>query len=141
MTKLSRTFNLLLLAWLGAFSLADIKGIPDLVLCIGKDGHIELETTLGQDCEGHEEEHTSLLLVAESESHCGDCSDIPLFSAASRSCSQKIGAGSGNITLFTARVSAFPASIIPASTGACRLSAPPASPPAMAAIRSVRLLV
>lgn len=142
MTNLARAFELILITWLCAFSMADVKGIPDMVLCIGKDGHVELESVLDERCGDRESQAPENLLVPADENHCGECSDVPLFSAATRSITQKLAASP-----LTGPRSA-PALAADQRTPSAAVSAislvrtaPPSLPSALAAIRTVRLLV
>ena len=55
-----------------------------LVLCIGSDGHMELESSLGGDCgpestsdDTHAHERAEICVTSHDLSHCGECVDIP----------------------------------------------------------------
>lgn len=75
-----------LVAWLCLVSMVDLKSLPGFVLCFGEDGHIELEISVDDKC-GPETRHagTAAAFRSEDAEHCGECSDVPLFSQAMQS--------------------------------------------------------
>lgn len=78
-------FRSLLVAWLCLITMADLQSLPGFVLCFGEDGHIELEIAVNDRC-GPETADTGMAAFASKDAdHCGDCSDIPLFSESMQS--------------------------------------------------------
>ncbi len=57
--------------------------LSNFVLCIGEDGHFEVELAINGHCEvspSHAHDHTHLSCDSE-EDHCGDCVDLPIFAS------------------------------------------------------------
>ncbi len=78
----------LLLGFFAAHLILGHPGMSRLVLCIGGNGHVEIETAIaGAACNDFQSmpltSKTLRLPVFTSESslsHCGDCVDLPVFS-------------------------------------------------------------
>jgi hypothetical protein len=142
MKTTARILDTLLIAWLCLFSMGDIKSIPDLVLCIGKDGHVEVEAAVDRHCGGSEMMAAAPVLAAEDESHCGECSDIPIYSEAARAHSQRHSAGSRSDALLAGALASARETQSPLPRGlATRIPPGPMASPSLAAIASVRILV
>lgn len=66
------------LIWLFVYSAVIPMQLSNFVLCIGVDGHVELEYSINGCCT-HTPSHDD---HAESdEDHCGDCIDLPIFAS------------------------------------------------------------
>lgn len=78
-------FRFLLVAWLCLISMADLQSIPGFVLCFGEDGHVELEVAVNDRCGSETANSDMAALASRDADHCGDCSDVPLFSDAMQS--------------------------------------------------------
>ena len=66
------------LIWLFVYSGVIPMQLSDFVLCIGMDGHVELEYSINGCCTNipSSDDH------AESdEDHCGECIDLPIFAS------------------------------------------------------------
>lgn len=68
-----------------------------LALCVGDDGHVEVEIFFDGNCATDFEEHSSNTLDIvtlntphESQSHCGSCTDIPIGLGHTDSCNSRI---------------------------------------------------
>jgi hypothetical protein len=75
----------LLVAWLCLVSMVDLQSLPGFVLCFGEDGHVELEISVNDRCGPETADAGMAAFVSQDADHCGDCSDIPLFSQAMQS--------------------------------------------------------
>lgn len=75
----------LLVAWLCLASMVDLRSLPGFVLCFGEDGHIELEISVNDRCGTETVDGGMAAFSPQDADHCGECSDIPLFSQAMRS--------------------------------------------------------
>ncbi|MEO6095422.1 MAG: hypothetical protein ABIW76_07000 [Fibrobacteria bacterium] len=143
MKTLAYSIKSLIIAWLCLFSLAHIQAIPNLVLCVGQDGHIEVESAFENRCG----QAVALPIAASSISseagdHCGDCSDIAIFSDSNRSQLQKQNSGSHTVLqLMKSPVSEREAQY--ARSSSIFLHNPPfrPTPLSLLLIRSVRILV
>lgn len=140
----SRISKPLLVIWLSLFSLVDFRTLSTFVLCVGRDGHVELESAINDRCVT-DGQSTALGLDGlnlESEDGCGDCSDIPLLVSLTQTSSHKTLAFSDTgpdragvivpiqTDLFFAGVMNKPMRLLS-----------PKSPSNLASLRSVRLLV
>jgi hypothetical protein len=140
----SRALKLLLVLWLCVFSLVDFKLFPNLVMCIGQDGHVELEIAVNDHC-GNDAQATPsdiLALNPAEENHCGVCSDIPLLSDFAQTVSRKsIAVSNSEAELFSALPSIQTLPFFPRNFE--KPQPLPLSPPlpTLISIRSVRLLV
>lgn len=143
MKTLAHSIKSLAIAWLCLFSLANVKAIPNLVLCVGEDGHVEVESAFGNRCGDNVAlPPVASLIAPEAGNHCGACSDIAIFSETNPSHPQKQNSGSPSglqpmgsiISEREAQYARSPSAI---------LWNPPSAPtpPSLLLIRSVRLLV
>ena len=143
MKTLAYTIKSLVIAWLCLFSLANIQAIPNLVLCVGQDGHIEVESASGNRCgDAVALSLAAPLIASEAGNHCGNCSDIGILSDANRSQLQKQNPGSqSELQPMGSPVSEREAQY--ARSPSLALWHPPSPPtaPSLLLIRSVRLLV
>ena len=77
--KIRNSTFYIMLIWLFVYSAVIPMQLSNFVLCIGVDGHVELEYAINGCCThipSHDDDH------AESdEDHCGDCIDLPIFAS------------------------------------------------------------
>lgn len=81
--KLGNTSFRIVLICLFIYSALIPMQLSNFVLCIGEDGHFEVELSINGHCEvspSHEQEHTHFSCHSE-EDHCGDCVDLPIFAS------------------------------------------------------------
>ena len=75
---LKKHVNILLICLLIYFAVIPMQ-LSNYVLCIGEDGHIEVEAaTHGRCCPDARAAHTE---IATEQDHCGACVDLPIFSS------------------------------------------------------------
>src|SRR3989338_10770664 len=76
----AHNFKSLLVAWLCLVTALDFKAAAGFVLCLGEDGHIELENAVEDKCGGAAGAAHSKnpVLFPVAEDHCGDCLDVRL---------------------------------------------------------------
>lgn len=135
-------FKSLLVAWLCLVSMVDPQSVPSFVLCLGEDGHIELEISVYDRCGSESSAAGATALVSRDADHCGDCSDIPLFSRALQSRMARESAAPRPDFLplgipFTAPAFRY----VPAPAFGGRASAPAVASVSLASLRTVRILV
>lgn len=83
MKKAART---LLLFLVSAAALLNAPVLSGLVLCMGQDGHLELEYSINGRCSaGDEAAREAALHAAAGENHCGPCTDVSLIGAVEES--------------------------------------------------------
>ncbi len=145
MPAIKKYFQALLIYSLCLFSMANPKALPGVVLCIGEDGHVELELSENERCSaseayGHASSSVSFLL--DRDYHCGNCADIPMFCESTKSAIQQTRAvlqpalqAPGILLLKQVFQYVSPFSC------AWRISPPPRPSLALISICSVRLLV
>lgn len=69
-----------LLALVSVSTFFSSPGLSGLVLCLGQDGHLELEYSIDGKCgTTSKASHTTALHSADGDSHCGTCTDVPLI--------------------------------------------------------------
>ena len=71
------------LIWLFVYSAVIPMHLSNFVLCIGGDGHVELEFAINGCCADvptHDEDHVEGHSESD-EDHCGDCVDLPIFAS------------------------------------------------------------
>jgi hypothetical protein len=85
MIPYSRMFKILLVSGLCLFSLFDLRSMQGLVVCLGSDGHIELESSRdGNRCQSLGESPATEQIIDEAEiGHCGECRDVGLLAPVS----------------------------------------------------------
>lgn len=72
------------LVWLLIYLSIVPMSLPNYVLCVGSDGHVELEIAVNGQCadtyDSHEE-HTRIVIATSplDENHCGSCFDLAIF--------------------------------------------------------------
>jgi hypothetical protein len=70
-------------AVLGVVSLSSLfgaQGSSSLVLCMGNDGHLELESSVNGKCGTvPKAEQATAMHASDTESHCGTCMDVTLI--------------------------------------------------------------
>ena len=57
--------------------------LSNFVLCIGEDGHVELEFAINGSCTdipSHDEDHDRVHSESDDD-HCGKCVDLPIFAS------------------------------------------------------------
>lgn len=57
--------------------------LSNYVLCIGEDGHVEVEFAINGSCTdipSHDEDHDGVHSESDDD-HCGDCVDLPIFAS------------------------------------------------------------
>ncbi len=85
MTSLLRknSASYIALIWLFVYSAVIPMQLSNYVLCIGEDGHVELEFSINGCCADiptHHEDHTEGHSESD-DNHCGDCVDLPIFAS------------------------------------------------------------
>jgi hypothetical protein len=69
--------HLALLALISVSTFFSSPGFTGLVLCLGNDGHFELESSINGKCgTSAASAHGPSLIAADEESHCGSCTDV-----------------------------------------------------------------
>jgi hypothetical protein len=69
--------RILVVAWLGLFSLMDAEAFARLVVCVGTDGHVAVETSSDGDCcRPGDEADRAFAFAAPEGGHCGECKDV-----------------------------------------------------------------
>lgn len=144
MTTFARISKSLMAAWLCLFALVDARTLPQLVLCIGEDGHVEVESAVEDRCGQSQSQPASdapAFAAGPFDDHCGDCSDILLVSATAIGPKRDALASEASY----AALMAAPAAVIRigdrSAPASFRDSSPAKAPRGLAAIRSVRILV
>jgi hypothetical protein len=142
MKTLAYSIKSLVIAWLCLFSLANVQAIPNLVLCVGQDGHIEVEDAVENRCGETGALPVGVSLMAlETGDHCGDCSDLAIFSDSNRSQQKQNSGSQSGLQQMGSPVSERAAQY--ARSLSVTLRNPPSATalPSLLLIRSVRLLV
>ena len=132
----------LLVAWLCLVSMMDMRTLPGFVLCFGEDGHIELEISVNDRC-GTETADTGMAaFVSQDADHCGDCSDIPLFSQAMQThIARDAAAPHPDFLPLGIPFSAPAFRYVPAPASAGYAPEPAIDTASLASLRTVRILV
>jgi hypothetical protein len=143
MKTLAHHIKTLIIGWLCLFSVASVNAIPNLVLCVGQDGHMELESAFDNRCGGTgQAPFVTPQIAPEPENHCGECSDIAIFSESVRSQFHKQNSGSQSESQSLGIItSTGEAQILNRTVASPRKPPLPSSPPLLLLIRSVRILV
>jgi hypothetical protein len=142
MKTLAYGIKSLVIAWLCLFSLANVQAIPNLVLCVGQDGHIEVENAVENRCgETGALPIVVTLMALETADHCGDCSDLAIFSDSNRSQQKQNSGSQSGLQPMGDVVSEREAQYARSPSLTLRNPPSPPAPPSLLLIRSVRLLV
>ena len=82
MIKIRNNTFIITLIWLFVYSAVIPMQLSNYVLCIGEDGHVEVEFAINGYCtdipthDDHCGEH-----AGSNNNHCGDCIDLPIFAS------------------------------------------------------------
>ena len=143
--SMKHSLQIFLIGWLCVFSMANPKALPGVVLCIGEDGHVELELAENERCSASEANGSAFSFesfLLDRDDHCGNCADIPMFCESTKSAIQQTRAVlqpafQTTGILLSKQVFQY---VSPFSC-AWRISPPPRPSLALISICSVRLLV
>ncbi len=80
MTLSKRIAHLAVLTLVSITTFFGSPGLSNLVLCLGNDGHLELEYSVNGKCGTNAKaSQVASLHVSEGENHCGPCTDVSLI--------------------------------------------------------------
>lgn len=116
-------------------------GLPNVVLCLGNDGHLELEYSVNGKCGTNSKApQAASLLFSESESHCGPCTDVSFIGQSGNTFRlAKGGDAPQNHSLATCPVQVF--AYLDHATPGLLPQPPPLASQHLVHLRTIRLLV
>lgn len=138
----AKIFKSLLVAWLCLVSMVEMRSLPRFVLCFGEDGHIELEISVNDRCGPETADAGTAAFASQDADHCGECSDVPLFSQTMQGhFAREAAAPQPDFLPLGIPFSAPAFRYVPAPASAGRAPAPANAPASLASLRTVRILV
>jgi hypothetical protein len=119
-------------------SLVASPALSSLVVCLGDDGHLEVEYSVDGRCGSHQGEHESSNLTHEQAGHCGTCLDFSISSVDESALRTLRGIDLEQVQVL------FPvamATSVPVSVPTLLPRPPPSDPGYLTHLRTIRLLV